>query len=244
MSTERWDALSDWHNRWLAAEPDHRGTLRRQLATQQPDLLDEVDALADASDGIAGFLETPAFLLAARELACGVAPFVLDGMVGPYRIDGLLAHGGMGDVYAATDLRLQRAVALKVVAHADASDPQRAQRFLQEARVTASLDHPNVVRLYDVGLFQGRPYLVTELLDGETLRSGLVAARLPTRDVRRIASEVAAGLVAAHEADLVHRDLKPENLFLTRDPAQRRSSISGSRSWRRSTVARCPTCRR
>jgi serine/threonine protein kinase len=122
----------------------------------------------------------------------------------------------MGDVYRATDIRLRRDVALKVLAPDKTGDTQRVERFVQEAQLTASLDHPNIVRLYDVGSVDGRPYFVAELLDGETLRARIESGPLPVEDVLRIAADVARGLVAAHAAGLVHRDLKPENIFLTR----------------------------
>jgi serine/threonine-protein kinase len=168
--------------------------------------------------GVPGFLETPALALAARDLA-NEASLGADTLVGPCRIVGLLARGGMGDVYRATDLRLHRDVARKVLAHAGPDDHQHVGRFLQEARITASLDHPNVVKIFDVGVFDGRPYLVAELLDGETLRARLRRGHLTTEEARNIARDIASGLVVAHAASLVHRDLKPDNIFLTRSGA-------------------------
>ena len=142
-------------------------------------------------------------------------------MVGPYRIAAFLARGGTGEVYRATDVRLRRDVALKVLTPDTRGDgdSQRVERFLREARLTASLDHPNIVRLYDVGLFDGRPYFVAELLDGETLRARIKGGTLAIEEVVRIGTDVARGLVAAHAAGSVHRDLKPENIFLTRQGA-------------------------
>jgi Tol biopolymer transport system component len=216
MSTDRWHLLSEWHNAWLAAGADERDSLRRQFVESHPDLAAQADALASASAGLRGFLETPALTLAARDLVQDDSLLDVDTRVGPYRIVGLMARGGMGDVYRATDVRLQRDVALKLLAYAGSDDTQRIERFLQEARVTAALDHANIVKVFDVGVLDGRPYLVAELRDGETLRARVGCGPLAAEEARRIAGEVAAGLVVAHAAGLVHRDLKPDNVFLTR----------------------------
>ena len=216
MSADRWLLLSTWHNAWLAADAPTRERLRAEFAVEHPALAAQADALASASAGLPGFLETPALVLAARELAQDDPLLGVDARVGPYRIAGLLARGGMGDVYRATDVRLRRDVALKVLVHNGTDDDQRIERFLREARITASFDHANIVKVFDVGMVDARPYLVAELLDGETLRARLERGPLSAEDARRIAGEVATGLVVAHAASLVHRDLKPENVFLTR----------------------------
>ena len=216
MSADRWLLLSTWHNAWLAADAPTRERLRVEFGVEHPALAAQADALASASEGLPGFLETPALVLAARALAQDDPLLGVDARVGPYRIAGLLARGGMGDVYRATDVRLQRDVALKVLAHNGTDDGPRIERFLREARITASFDHANIVKVFDVGMVDARPYLVAELLDGETLRARLERGPLSAEDARRIAGEVATGLVVAHAASLVHRDLKPENVFLTR----------------------------
>ena len=136
-------------------------------------------------------------------------------LVGPYRITALIARGGVGIVYRATDTRLDRQVALKTLASLGVPDELRVERFLREARITASLDHPNIVKVFDVGTHDGQPFMVVELLEGETLRDRLDRGPVAESDVRRIGIEIARGLVAAHAAGLVHRDLKPENVFLT-----------------------------
>jgi serine/threonine protein kinase len=122
----------------------------------------------------------------------------------------------MGQVYRATDVRLGRDVAIKLLSSADRHDRDLVERFLQEARITAALDRPNIVRLFDVGIHDDRPFLVMELLEGETLRERLGHGPMHEDEIRRVALDVAHGLTAAHAAGLVHRDLKPENLFLTR----------------------------
>ncbi len=215
-SAARWDTLSSWLAAWRAADAVEREQLRTQLASEQPDLLAEADALARSSLLLQGFLETPAVVLAARELADPDPLLPPGSMVGPYRVVSLLARGGMGDVYRATDVRLRREVALKVLPQTRIDDPSRVERFMNEARVTASLDHPNVVRVYDVGRVDDRAYLVAELLEGETLRARIARGPIAADEVLRIAIEIVKGLRAAHEASLVHRDLKPENIFLTR----------------------------
>ena len=137
--------------------------------------------------------------------------------LGPYEIVALLGAGGMGEVYRARDTRLGRDVAIKVLPAKLASDPDRLRRFEQEARAVAALNHPNILAVYDVGAHEGAPYLVTELLDGETLRDRLKSGGLTVRKVVETAIQIAQGLAAAHEKGIIHRDLKPANIFVTKD---------------------------
>src|SRR6266550_2431761 len=138
-------------------------------------------------------------------------------MLGPYRIAGVIGEGGMGVVYRARDTRLGRDVAIKVLTHVATDDSERLQRFEQEAHATGMLNHPNLLTIYDVGHDGGEPYIVSELLEGETLRERLGRGPFPPRRVVDAALQVAQGLAAAHEKGIIHRDLKPENIFLTRD---------------------------
>ncbi|MCM2258118.1 MAG: serine/threonine-protein kinase [Vicinamibacteria bacterium] len=137
--------------------------------------------------------------------------------LGPYEIATPVGAGGMGEVYRARDGRLGRDVAVKVLFPANASDPSRLARFEQEAKSLAALSHPNVLAIYDVGHAEGSPYVVSELLEGDTLRAALVRGPLPVRKALELGAQIARGLAAAHERGIVHRDLKPENVFLTRD---------------------------
>jgi len=137
--------------------------------------------------------------------------------LGPYEIVSRLGSGGMGVVYRARDPRLGRDVAVKVLPDDVAADPERLHRFEREARAAGVLNHPNVVVVHDVGEASGTPYVVTELLAGETLREGLRSGALPPRKAVELAIQMSHGLAAAHERGIVHRDLKPENVFLTRD---------------------------
>jgi eukaryotic-like serine/threonine-protein kinase len=137
--------------------------------------------------------------------------------VGPYEVLGILGAGGMGEVFRARDTRLGREVALKVLPAAFAGDADRLRRFEQEARAAGALNHPNVLAVFDVGEHEGTPYLVAELLEGETLRGRLRGGRLPPRKAFDCAGQIARGLAAAHDKGIIHRDLKPENLFVTGD---------------------------
>ena len=137
--------------------------------------------------------------------------------LGPYEIEAPLGAGGMGEVYRARDTRLERSVAIKVLPESFASDADRLRRFEQEAKAAGVLNHPNITAVYDIGTHEDAPYVVQELLEGETLRAVLAGGRLSPRKAIDYALQMAHGLSAAHEKGIVHRDLKSENLFVTRD---------------------------
>ena len=151
--------------------------------------------------------------------------------LGPYEVVALLGTGGMGEVYRGRDPRLARDIAIKVLPTAVTADPDRLHRFEQEAKAAAALNHPNILAVYDIGQHNGSPYIVSELLEGQTLRAHLTSAsavartagqqpsqrRLPARKAVDYALQMVRGLSAAHDKGITHRDLKPENVFLTTD---------------------------
>ena len=137
--------------------------------------------------------------------------------LGPYEIVASIGAGAMGEVYRAKDSRLGREVAIKVLPSALSSDPDRLRRFEQEARAAGMLNHANILAIYDIGTYEGSPYLVSELLQGETLRDRLGGAGIGLRKTVDYALQIARGLAAAHEKGITHRDLKPENIFITKD---------------------------
>ncbi len=137
--------------------------------------------------------------------------------LGEYEVEALVGSGGMGEVYRARDLRLGRAVAIKVLPTYLSADASRLARFEQEARAAAALNHPNILAVYQLGQHEHTPYLVTELLEGETLRGRINRGRLPAGEAIDVCTQVGKGLVAAHAKGILHRDLKPENLYMTRD---------------------------
>src|SRR4249920_3162024 len=137
--------------------------------------------------------------------------------LGPYEVIAPVGEGGMAEVYRARDSRLGRDVAIKVLPAAVSDAPDRLRRFEQEARAASALNHPNVLVVHDIGQHEGAPYVVSELLDGATLREQLTGTPLPASKVAGYGVEIARGLAAAHDRGIIHRDIKPENLFITRD---------------------------
>jgi Tol biopolymer transport system component len=144
-------------------------------------------------------------------------PSLIGRQIGVYKIVALLGAGGMGEVYRATDTRLNRDVALKILPKSRADDPMRLSRFLREAQAASALNHPNILSVYDVGTEDGISFIASELVDGAILRRTLDHAPVPMKELLALGAQVADGLAAAHEAGIVHRDLKPENIMVTRD---------------------------
>src|SRR5688572_15874102 len=137
--------------------------------------------------------------------------------LGPYEIANLIGAGGMGEIYRAHDTRLGRDVAIKVLPGAFAQDADRLARFEREAKSIAALSHQNIIAIHDTGTHDGQVFVVTELLEGETLRTRIQQGPLPLRKATDIAMQIARGLAAAHDKGIVHRDLKPENVFVRND---------------------------
>ena len=135
--------------------------------------------------------------------------------LGPYRIAALLGAEGMGEVYRAQDERLGREVAVKVLRQEGIADPDRQRRFALEARAASSLNHPNILTVYDVGMEQGTPYIVTELVSGEPLKAVIARGPVPLKKTLDLAIQAAAGLAAAHQAGIIHRDINPANIMVT-----------------------------
>jgi eukaryotic-like serine/threonine-protein kinase len=137
--------------------------------------------------------------------------------LGPYEIVAPLGAGGMGEVYRARDTRLGRDVAIKVLPETFATDSERLRRFETEARTIATLNHPNILSIHDIGKHDGSPFLVSECLEGYSLRQELTRGALPVRRAVEYGTQIAQGLAAAHDKGIIHRDLKPENVFVTQD---------------------------
>src|SRR5262245_23901453 len=144
---------------------------------------------------------------------------MINATLNQYQITASIGAGGMGEVFRARDTRLNRDVAIKVLPKDFVSDGDRLRRFEQEAKTLAALNHPNVLTVFDAGVHEHAPYLVSELLEGKTLREEMnpATAGLPVRKATDYALQIAHGLAAAHGKGVIHRDLKPENIFVTKD---------------------------
>src|SRR5438046_10030666 len=137
--------------------------------------------------------------------------------IAQYTIVSKIGEGGMGEVYRARDPKLGRDVAIKVLPASLSENADRLNRFEQEAQAAGALNHPNILSIYHIGTHNGAPYIVSELLEGETLRERMAGAALPQRKAIDYALQIAKGLAAAHDKGIVHRDLKPDNVFVTND---------------------------
>lgn len=208
MTGERWQQVKTVLEASLQMDSEKRRAYLDQACSSDQSLRYEVESLLAADkQAQTNFLECPPL---ATRLEKGTR-------LGDYEIQSLLGAGGMGEVYRARDLRLRRDVAVKVLPAVVSSDPERLRRFEQEATAAAALNHPNILAVHQLGTYGGAPYLVSELLEGETLREQIRRGRIALRRVIDYAVQIAHGLSAAHEKGIVHRDLKPENLFLTKD---------------------------
>lgn len=207
MDPSRWGEVKEILNAVLELPAAQRSSYLDSVAKRDPALRQEVQSLLAADeDARSSFLRCPPAL----QLAKGTR-------LGEYEVQSMLGVGGMGEVYCARDLQLKRDVAIKVLPAFVSFDADRLRRFEQEATAVAALNHPNILSIYQLGKHQGAPYMVTELLEGETLRELVRRGPMAVRQVLDYAVQIAQGLAAAHERGIVHRDLKPDNVFVTRD---------------------------
>ncbi len=212
MDVKRWHRVADLYESALEREPAERGAFLVEAAADDDELRREVESLL-ALENAEMLIDRP--LLEAAAAVLDKPPDLQPGArLGPYRIESLLGAGGMGEVYRATDTRLHRSVALKVLPKALATNPQFRARFDREAQAIAALSHPHICTLHDIGHQSGIDFLVMEYLEGETLASRLDRGRLPPDQALTYAIEIADALSAAHRHGIVHRDLKPSNIFL------------------------------
>jgi serine/threonine protein kinase/Tol biopolymer transport system component len=213
--SQSWDDVQNVFLQALDLRPEQRAAFLETACAGNPEMRREVESLL-AHDGasekrIADALEGTAHSLFE---SVNVQPGT---KLGDYEVQKLIGSGGMGEVYQARDVRLARDVAIKVLPPLLRYQPDRLRRFEQEARAAAALNHPNILAVYQLGIYEGAPYLVSELLEGATLRDLMKRGPLPSRTAIDYGVQIARGLAGAHDKGITHRDLKPENLFITKD---------------------------
>ena len=208
VNAERWQQVKSVLEAALLLDPGKRRDYLDRAAASDNSLRREVESLLAADDQArTSFLQSQPPRVQLEKGA----------RLGAYEIQSLIGAGGMGEVYRARDTRLCRDVAVKVLPSFFSAEKERLRRFEQEAQAAAALNHPNILAVYQMGTYEGAPYLVSELLEGETLREQLKRGKLIVRKTIDYGVQIARGVSAAHEKGIVHRDLKPENLFVTKD---------------------------
>ncbi len=216
MTPDRYRQIGDIYLAALEVALPRRAAFLEEICAGDDELRKEVESLL-ASDVEAGdFISSSALELIAGELAKEQETMLAGKRFSHYLIDSLIGAGGMAEVYLAEDVRLPRKVALKLLPAAFTRDDDRARRFEQEARTVSALNHPNIVTIYEIGRFNGRQYIASELVEGRTLRDQM-AAGMTLRESLDVAIQVASALAAAHRAGIFHRDIKPENIMLRLD---------------------------
>jgi eukaryotic-like serine/threonine-protein kinase len=217
MTPERWREVERIFQAALDREVSERSAFLAHACAGDAELRRGVESLLDAHRPDDRFLESGALNKAARTLAEEAARPARGQRLASYELMEPIGAGGMGEVWRALDLALGRHVAIKVLSSQYCRDPDRLRRFEQEARAAGMLNHPNVLAIYAVGKHEGSPYLVTELLEGGTVRQRLASGPVPEGRAIEYGDQIVQGLAAAHEKGIVHRDLKPENVFITSD---------------------------
>jgi serine/threonine protein kinase/Tfp pilus assembly protein PilF len=212
MTPPAWTRVKAIFDAAVILDSQRRAVYVSELCGADGILRQQVEALLAAHDQAETFLETPAAALVDRP-----ANELTGRVVSSYRIDAWIGAGGMGEVYRAHDTKLDRPVALKLLPPRVADDPERLRRFHAEARAASSLNHPNILVIHDFGDLDARPYIVSELVEGETLRRRLDRGAVPVREAVGITMQIASALAAAHARGIAHRDIKPENVMVRTD---------------------------
>jgi serine/threonine protein kinase len=217
MTANRWQQIKDIFESALEREKDERAAFLLEACAGDESLRKEVESLVAAHEKPGSFIDSPAYEIAAPWLADNDSELLVGQQINHYKILEHIGAGGMGEVYLAQDTKLGRKIALKLLPAVFTNDVDRLQRFQQEARTASALNHPNIVTIHEIGEQQGRHFIATELIEGETLRQRLAGGRMNPVEALDAITQAASALAEAHEVGIVHRDVKPENIMLRRD---------------------------
>ncbi|HEX7295870.1 MAG TPA: protein kinase, partial [Pyrinomonadaceae bacterium] len=215
MTPERWQRIKFVLQSALELQPHERSSFLDAECDGDDGLRAEVESLMVSHEQASDFIEAPAYELMAESLRQNES--IVGHELGPYRVTERVGAGGMGEVYVAEDRRLGRRVALKILLSHYTRDDERVRRFQREARAASALNHPNILTIHEVGEFSDRYFIITELIEGSTLRKHLATKRVRCSEALEIAIQIASALGAAHAASIVHRDIKPENVMVRSD---------------------------
>ncbi len=217
MTPERYQQIDQIFQAAIQIKPEQRHTFLDEACGADGALRSEVESLLTSDSGGASFIEGAAFDVAAALLGSDEPELHSGDRIERYEILSLLGSGGMGEVYLAHDEKLNRKIALKLLPSDFASDSKRLRRFEQEARAASALNHPNIITIHEIGEFDGRHFIATEFIDGQTLRQRFQTSRLSVDESIDVAIQICSALSAAHQAGIIHRDIKPENIMLRPD---------------------------
>jgi len=217
MKSERWEQVEEIYHFALEREPSQRPAFLQEACGGDEALREEVESLLAYQEKAESFIEAPAVEVVAEVMAKDQAQSLTGQRLGVYKILSLLGAGGMGVVYKARDMRLNRSVAIKALPADQVGDPERRRRFIQEARAASALNHPNIITVHDVGSEGGIDFIVMEYVAGKTLDQSILRKGLRLNETLKIAIQMADALAKAHSAGIVHRDLKPTNVMVTEE---------------------------
>src|SRR5262249_55194916 len=221
MDAKRWGQIKEIYDRALDLSGDEREGFLAEACAGDDDLRREIESLLAAHADAGTFLQSPAVEVAARYIVADEVPPLAPQLIGRelsnYKIISLLGRGGMGEVYLAEDKRLHRKVALKLFPARFANDAERVRRFEREASAASATNHPNILTIHEIGEAEGAHYIVSEFVEGQTLRALIERGRFGLSEAMAIAEQVADALSVAHEAGVIHRDIKRENVMVRPD---------------------------
>ena len=217
MKPEKWQQLDKIFQAALVLDPPDRAAFLDHACKGDVTLRREVESLINSHDDAGSFISSPAIEASPSLMAIDPADSLIQQQIGPYLILSQIGAGGMGEVFLAHDTRLGRKMALKLLPEFFTMDEQRVKRFKQEAYAASALNHPNIITIHDIGEADGRHFIATEFVEGETLRQRMSSGRLSLPESLDVAIQAASALTAAHQSGIAHRDIKPENIMIRPD---------------------------